>query len=297
MPNPAPFPDYKAIRFAQSRMLCRDTFQPASRPKPSEADKGALVGPGIILTESGLGIDEAEISNLDWHQFELAQLEAGVAPNELAPSLAALPVSDYYSSPFYAYYPVVAISYEQAQRFCQWRTKVVNEELAHSRQKGIVDFIYEYRLLTEAEWEEAAAVRSGQPYGTACTQLRVQVKPEAAAYLRKRANSDADITKIKADIFAYNKQKPVRPWINFAQPEPYFLRLASPGYIYQGPANYFGLYQMLGNAAELVQERGITKGGSYRDELAVCQIKARGSYTGPAPTIGFRAVCTVRRKQ
>lgn len=45
--------------------------------------------------------------------------------------------------------------------------------------------------------------------------------------------------------------------------------------------------------AELVQERGITKGGSYRAALPACRIKARGSYRGPASYIGFRAAFTL----
>jgi hypothetical protein len=53
---------------------------------------------------------------------------------------------------------------------------------------------------------------------------------------------------------------------------------------------------MLGNVAEMVQERGLTKGGSYRDDLAACRIKARGQVGGPAPTVGFRAVCVVRQR-
>lgn len=297
--NPAPFPDYKVVHFGTTgRIECRDTFKLPARKPISIIERGAPSPPGgVYVSPIDLYTDEVEISNLDWHQFELAQLDAGVPPNELAPNVTALPVSDYYSSPFYAFYPVVAISYEQAQRFCQWRSKVVNEELARSHQRSLANLIFEYRLPTEAEWEEAAAVRSGQPYGTSCTEAGMHVAPEAAAYLRKRSATTTDLVKIKADIIAYDKQHPVRCWINYAQAEPYFLRLATPSYIYQGRPNYFGLYQMLGNAAELVQERGITKGGSYRDNLEACQIKARGTYTGPAPTIGFRAVCSVRRKQ
>ena len=41
----------------------------------------------------------------------------------------------------------------------------------------------------------------------------------------------------------------------------------------------------------MMQEPGLTKGGSYRDPLAACTVKARGVYTGPVPTIGFRCVC------
>lgn len=54
-----------------------------------------------------------------------------------------------------------------------------------------------------------------------------------------------------------------------------------------------GLCHMAGNVAELTQEPGLTKGGSYRDALAACAIKVRGLYAGPAPSIGFRCVCEI----
>jgi formylglycine-generating enzyme required for sulfatase activity len=294
-PNPVPFLDYEVVQFKADRAGCRDTFRfPPLNKSQNEAVK--IVGmPGVIkFRADGLSIDEAEIANVEWKQFELAQVAGGHARAEVAPDSAALPVADYYRSPFYAYYPVVGISHEQARQFCAWRSKVVNEQLA--RSKELAALVCEYRLPTETEWEEAAAVRSGLPFGTACTELPVRVAAKAAAYLQKRAGVATAIPQIKADIAAYNRQSPLRSIINYAQAEPYFLRLASPGYIYQGPPNYFGLYQMLGNAAEMVAEPGVSKGGSYRDELAACRIKARGHFDGPTATVGFRAVCTVRRQ-
>ena len=294
LPNPAPFPDSEVLKYRAGPQLCRDTFRV---PNLGHL-RGLMAGPGMVLfSHSGLGIDEAEITNLDWRLFVAEAFPADASSDDIRPAAlpdpAALPVPDYYRSPFYAYYPVVGISYEQAQEYCRWRTQAVNERLkqgSHFAGESV-----EYRLPTEAEWEEAAEVRSGLPYGTTCLELPVRVAPGAAAYLQKRAGSATPVAQIAADIAAYNRRQPVRPWLNYAQAEPYFLRLATPGYVYQGPPNDFGVYQLLGNVAEMVQERGLTKGGSYRDDLAACRIKARGHADGPAPTVGFRAVCVVRQ--
>ncbi|GAA3960935.1 formylglycine-generating enzyme family protein [Hymenobacter antarcticus] len=292
------FPDDNVLRFKADQAGCADTFR-VPPVQPATGPAAALPGmPGVVaINRAGLAIDEAEIPNQEWHQYQLHQQAAGVSVLSLTPQSDSLPVSDYYTNPFYTYYPVVGISYEQATAFCRWRSAMVTEALntaLHHPDTLSTEYIRcTYRLPTEAEWELAARARMGKPYGTTCPEVPVWVNPRAAAYLKYRTGSNAEIATLEADIKAYNKRKPLRSIINYAQSEPYFLALKTPDYVYQRPANSFGLYQLLGNAAEMVQEKGLTKGGSYRAPLAACTVKSRGSYTGPAPTIGFRCVCEV----
>jgi hypothetical protein len=252
---------------------------------------GAVWIPGLNFL-----IDEVEVPNIEWQHFlnQVAADSSEYVVKHLLPHVEHLPLADYFTNPFYRYYPVSGVSREQAEAFCRWRSAVVTAAYNTSNKLTANDPNYlriHYRLPTEAEWEYAAEGYSGLPYGVNRAHGYFRINPKAATYLRTRAQLTQSEEQVRTAIEAFNRAEPLTVQFNCKREVPYFLTLPTPGYIFDLPQNDFGLYHMNGNVAELVQESGITKGGSYRDPLEACMVKARGTYTGPAPTIGFRCVC------
>ena len=62
------------------------------------------------------------------------------------------------------------------------------------------------------------------------------------------------------------------------------------------PSRYFKpnklkIYHTIGNVSEMTKEKGIAKGGSWKDPLKDCTIQNAFEYSGPESWVGFRAVC------
>ncbi|MCL4639440.1 MULTISPECIES: SUMF1/EgtB/PvdO family nonheme iron enzyme [Olivibacter] len=121
------------------------------------------------VTVASFYMDETEVANVDWLEY-LYWLNQNF-PNDRQLYYNALPdtlvwrnplsynepyVDNYLRHPAYQDYPVVGVTWEQANDYCVWRTDRVNEEIL--RSKGI---LLDYKSKAESAGESTA-----QPFNT-----------------------------------------------------------------------------------------------------------------------------------
>jgi formylglycine-generating enzyme required for sulfatase activity len=172
-------------------------------------------------------------------------------------------------------FPVSNIGYESAIEFCKWKTSQYNNNPKRKFDKVI------FRLPTEKEWEFAASGGSayyqypwGGPY------LRSKDGKLLCNFLRltsKDITFNSETNKYEVvldDLVNYFYYDGIRN-IDAYRP------------------NYYGLYNMSGNVAEMVAEKGLAKGGGFKDPGYDVRIKSQKYYSKKSDDIGFRVVMVV----
>ena len=226
-----------------------------------------------IVSVDAFWLMEYEVSNLEYAEFLYNpringqdSLHAIAYPDTsrwIMPYAFYEPYAEYYhTNPAFHHYPVVNISHQAAQLFCDWRNSLIDDE------EG------KYRLPTEAEWEMAA--RGG---------LDMSRYPWGGLYLRNnkgeaqcnfRRVGDENIFRGESGEFI------VDAW---ALPE----GNVAPVPVHSFEPNEYGLYNMSGNVAEMVAEKEVTRGGGFMSPGGEVTVSFRKPHDGEAaPWVGFR---------
>jgi formylglycine-generating enzyme required for sulfatase activity len=178
-------------------------------------------------------------------------------------------VKYYHTHPAYANYPVVNMSFEGATLFCKWLTDQYNSNDKKKFKK------VEFRLPTEKEW--IAAAKGGSP---------------TAIY-----PWEGNEIMTKKGLFRCNFIRAADDTMGVAGKQNDHADVTAPVNSYW--PNKYGLYNMSGNVAEMIAEKGKTMGGSWLDEAEAMKIESIGKFATfdtPMPTVGFRFVMSVIEK-
>ena len=189
---------------------------------------------------------------------------------------------DYFYHQSYNDYPVVGVTWGQANAFCHWRTKKKNKYLKSKKNATAVP---NFRLPTEAEWEYAA--RGGLAYATypwgsgATTSDRgcflANFKPVRGDYAVDGALYTMEAKSFNANDFGlYNMAGNVAEWTNTA---------------FNASSYYLGS-TMNPNVEDRNNKRKVIRGGSWKDVAYFLEVSSRDyEYADTARSfIGFRTV-------
>jgi formylglycine-generating enzyme len=192
----------------------------------------------------------------------------------------------YHKHPNYDDYPVIGVSWEAANLFCKWLTDKYNNDPKRKFKKVI------FRLPTEKEWELAGyGGNKYVPYAWGGPSLR-NSKGHYLCNYRRVGDQNISIDTINKKLIVDFDNNPYAS--NTAS------ELNDASSITENVQTYypnnFGLYNVCGNVAEMIQENGIAKGGSWRSPGGDVQVKSRANYSKPTRDIGFRVFMEVLEK-
>jgi sulfatase modifying factor 1 len=189
---------------------------------------------------------------------------------------------DYFNHQSYGDYPVVGVTWGQANAFCNWRTKKKN---AYQKIRKNAALVPDFRLPTEAEWEYAA--RGGlefatYPWGSGSTTsdrgcFLANFKPVRGNYAVDGALYTMEAKSYNANDYGlYNMAGNVSEWTNTA----YNL------------SSYYMASTMNPNVEDRKNKRKIIRGGSWKDVAYYLEVASRDyEYADTARSyIGFRTV-------
>lgn len=196
------------------------------------------------VTVNSFYIDEVETANVDWKEFVFyySRDSGEDRAKEYLPDTTVwfrdLAYNEpfvelYYQNPAFNNYPVVGITWYQANDYCKWRTTIVNSELQAKDPEAVLQ--PKYRLPTEAEWEYAArGLLEQENYPWEGKSLRNQKGEFMANFKRGRGDY--------AGRSNYAGNSRLIEGLND--------RYMVPGPVRAYWPNDFGLYNMAGNVAE-----------------------------------------------
>ena len=192
----------------------------------------------------------------------------------------------YFSSPTYNDYPVVRVTWEQAEAFCAWRTAYLLRGMGPQAR-----YIQRYRLPTEIEWEYAARGKSGNPYPWEGDEMKSEKGCYFANFKPDRGNytEDGNLITSRVGIYGANSNGlfdmagNVAEWTNTVYTE--------AGVVSMADLNPELRYNAAKEDPYMLKRKSV-RGGSWKDPLSFIRSAWRTwEYQNqPRSFVGFRCV-------
>jgi formylglycine-generating enzyme required for sulfatase activity len=210
-----------------------------------------------------------ERSNFDSYQVDSVGWRSKLAYNEVY-------VENYHRHPAFNYYPVLNVTKDAAKAYCRWMEQKLNQLYGDKLNAKL-----EVKLPTRIEWEYAA--RGG---------LELNVYAWGGPLIRNaKGQVLCCFNGMDAESIVYDYEK--KTYVVMDIPS----SLGMDNFSYGGPVqtkfypeNAYGLYEMCGNAAEMVQEEGIALGGSWDSPAGNVTVTSTMPFTGSSREVGFRPI-------
>lgn len=202
-------------------------------------------------------------------------------------------------------YPVVNISHRAALEYCRWLTAEYNAYRGRKRFRQVI-----FRLPSLKEWQIAALGYSGfTSWNILDNTVPVVVSPDSLNMVpRKGTHKSIEVSDVLYPWYGsyYYRRSPhnhkgcflANFRIDYVEHPCPASNPAYDGWSMMGrTASYFpnniGLYDVVGNVAEMIDEPGKACGGSWDDEPAQSTIHSIKTYPHANATVGFRVFMEV----
>jgi sulfatase modifying factor 1 len=243
----------------------------------------------VIMNEDTISVQGfymyfQEVTNFDYQEFlawverngteEMKQITAVNSKNwvsELSRFQSDAFTEKYHTHSAFRNYPVVNISQDAAVLYCQWLEDIFKKSYGLN---------VKVRLPTHAEF-----IRAGQ--GDSLDAVYSWNGP----YLRNsKGEFLANFTRIPQSTISRNidGELEIQKWSGKHLGSIDVIAVAKSYF----PSAY-GLYNLNGNVAEMIDEKGIAVGGSWMDYGYDIRLQSRKSYDNSSCLVGFRPVFTV----
>jgi formylglycine-generating enzyme required for sulfatase activity len=227
-------------------------------------------------------ISSTEVTNIQWKEFlmylkqvgRMEEYNANVLDTTVWRQRQAYNepfVNYYYQHQAYSEYPAVGMTLKQAKAYANWLT-----EIFAMRNQGVK---VTFSVPTKKQWIRAARgdAQTHYPWSGQC------MKNSKGSYLTNFKNFNA------ANIHYNNDYKRYE----IITPDDFMdgATITAPAESYY--PNQFGIYNMSGNAAELVSDDTVAMGGSWNDTGYDVRVESEQPASEPKSTIGFRVVAVI----